>query len=288
MRGRRFRACDGRGPRGVRRPGEGDRTGLQTRGPGAFLDDARRVGGDGPRAPRSLPEEVSLPRELGGEVPRPGRSAIRPRLPRLRGPLDRTEPPHPVPPWGAGGLPSTGRRGPESPKASVARMRYAVPDCRIRAMRSPRSGWLARPIPGKSIVRTSISLRPAAYPATDCRYSNESRSTTRWGCIDSRYAARISGRPRSCHHRFILPNGGVGSAIDRAYAGTVSRDATRPRRPEAMTTSTFGARFDHASSGMLMYMLPWKRRYAGRSPPGRTDPCGLLWRTSSSNPPSCP
>ena len=53
-----------------------------------------------------------------------------------------------------------------------------------------------------------------------------------------------------------------------------------------MTTSTFGARFDHASSGMLMYMLPWKRRYAGRSPPGRTDPCGLLWRTSSRNPPS--
>src|SRR5437867_3405229 len=153
-------------------------------------------------------------------------------------------------------------------------------------MRSPRSGWLARPIPGKSIVRTSISLRPAAYPATDCRYSNESRSTTRWGCIDSRYAPRIPGRPRSCHHRFILPNGGVGSAIDRAYAGTVSRDATRPRSPEAMMTSTPGARFDHASSGMLMYMLPWNRRYAGRRPPARTDPCGLLWRTSSLNPSS--
>src|SRR2546426_1728975 len=79
MRGRRFRACDVRGPRGVRRPCEGDRPGLQTRGPGAFLDDAPRVGGNGPRAPRSLPEEVSLPRELGGEVPRPGRSAIRDR-----------------------------------------------------------------------------------------------------------------------------------------------------------------------------------------------------------------
>src|SRR5438034_11652659 len=131
-----------------------------------------------------------------------------------------------------------------------------------------------------------MPLRPAAYPATDCRYSNESRSTTRWGCIDSRYAPRIPGRPRPGHHRFLLPNGGVGSAIDRAYAGTVSRDATRPRSPEAMTTSTFGARFDHASSGMLMYMLPWKRRYAGRSPPGRTEPFGLLWRTSSRSPSS--
>src|SRR5712692_9135854 len=153
-------------------------------------------------------------------------------------------------------------------------------------MRSPRSGWLARPIPGKSIVRTSMPLRPAAYPTTDCRYSNESRSTTRRGSIDSRYDARIPGRPRSCHHRFILPNGEVGSAIERAYAGTVSREATNPRRAEAMTISTFGARCVHASSGVLMYMLPWNRRYAGRNPPERTDPAGLLRRTSSRRPSS--
>src|SRR2546427_216108 len=49
------------------------------------------------------------------------------------------------------------------------------------AMRSPRRGWLERPIPGKSIVRTSIPLRPAAYPTTDCRYSRERRSTTSRG-----------------------------------------------------------------------------------------------------------
>src|SRR5436309_6511815 len=104
--------------------------------------------------------------------------------------------------------------------------------------------------------------------------------------MESRKAARISGRPRSRHQRFNLPNGGVGSAIDRAYAGTVSREATSPRSPEAMTTSTFGARCAHASSGMLMYMLPWKRRYAGRSPPGRTTPFGPLWRTSSRSPSS--
>src|SRR2546426_7737598 len=104
--------------------------------------------------------------------------------------------------------------------------------------------------------------------------------------MESRKAARISGRPRSCHQRFNLPNGGVGSAIDRAYAGTVSREATSPRSPEAMTTSTFGARWAHASWGMLMYMLPWKRRYAGRSPPGCTEPFGLLWRTSSRSPAS--
>src|SRR5437879_1121632 len=53
-----------------------------------------------------------------------------------------------------------------------------------------------------------------------------------------------------------------------------------------MMTSTPGARFAHVSSGMLMYMLPWNRRYAGRRPPARTDPCGLLWRTSSLNPSS--
>src|SRR5207249_3183053 len=117
---RRWPACDRRGPRGVRRPREGDRSGFQTRGPGAFLAAAARAGGHGPRAPRPLPEEVSLPRELGGEVPRTGRSAIRPRLPRLRGPLDRPEPPHPVPRRGAGRLPSTGRRGPENPTAPVA------------------------------------------------------------------------------------------------------------------------------------------------------------------------
>src|SRR2546426_1067828 len=104
--------------------------------------------------------------------------------------------------------------------------------------------------------------------------------------MESRKAARTSGRPRSCHQRFSLPNGGVGSAIDRAYAGTVSREATNPRSPEAMMISTFGARWAHASSGMLMYMLPWKRRYAGRSPPGRTDPVGLLWSTSSRSPSS--
>src|SRR2546427_125501 len=104
--------------------------------------------------------------------------------------------------------------------------------------------------------------------------------------MESRKAARPSGRPRSCHQRFSLPNGGVGSAIDRAYAGTVSREATNPRSPEAMMISTFGARWAHACSGMLMYMLPWKRRYAGRSPPGRTDPVGLLWSTSSRSPSS--
>src|SRR2546422_5796969 len=53
-----------------------------------------------------------------------------------------------------------------------------------------------------------------------------------------------------------------------------------------MTASTFGARWAHGFSGMLMYMLPWKRRYAGRSPPGRTEPFGLLWRTSSRSPSS--
>src|SRR6266704_2767945 len=63
----------------------------------------------------------------------------------------------------------------------------------MRAMRSPRSGWLARPIPGKSIARTSTPLRPAAYPTTGCGYSRERRSTTRRGCIDSRYDARIPG-----------------------------------------------------------------------------------------------
>src|SRR3989454_4979830 len=104
--------------------------------------------------------------------------------------------------------------------------------------------------------------------------------------MESRKAARTSGRPRACHQRFNLPNGGVGSAIDRAYAGTVSREATSPRSPEAMTISTFGARCAHASSGMLMYMLPWKRRYAGRSPPGRTEPFGPLWRTPSRSPSS--
>src|SRR2546427_9747204 len=104
--------------------------------------------------------------------------------------------------------------------------------------------------------------------------------------MESRKAARISGRPRSCHQRFNLPNGGVGSAIDRAYAGRVSREATSPRSPEAMTTSTFGARWAHASWGMLIYMLPWKRRYAGRSPPGHTEPFRLLWSASSRSPAS--
>jgi len=70
-------------------------------------------------------------------------------------------------------------------------------------MRSPRSGWLARPIPGKSIVRTSIPLSSAAYPTTDCRYSNESRSTTRRGCIDRKYEERIVARrdqAAECRH----------------------------------------------------------------------------------------
>ena len=148
-------------------------------------------------------------------------------------------------------------------------------------MRSPRSGWLARPIPGKSIVRTSTPWRCPAYPATDSRYSKERRSTTIRGRTALRYDARIAGRPRSCHHRFILPNGGVGSAIDSAYAGTVSREATSPRSPDAMTTSTFAERWAHALSGTLRYMFPWNRRYAGRSPPGRTEPFGLLRSTSS-------
>src|SRR3989442_9714877 len=100
------------------------------------------------------------------------------------------------------------------------------------------------------------------------------------------YEARIAGRPRSCHHRFILPNGGVGSAIDSAYAGSVSREATSPRSPDAMTTSTFAERWAHAPSGIFRYMFPWNRRYAGGSPPGRTEPFGLLRSTSSPSPPT--
>src|SRR5207244_13034772 len=112
-------------------------------------------------------------------------------------------------------------------------------------------------------------------------YYTDSTSTKRSGCIERKYEERIAGRPRARHHRFNLPNGGVGSAIERAYDATMSHDATRPRSADAMTTSTFAARFAHTSSGMLMYMLPWKRRYAGSSSPVRTDPCGLFWMTSS-------
>src|SRR5437773_395991 len=49
----------------------------------------------------------------------------------------------------------------------------------------------------------------------------------------------------------------------------------------ASTRLACAERWAHALSGIFRYMFPWNRRYAGRSPPGRTDPFGLLRRTSS-------
>src|SRR5439155_838246 len=150
---------------------EGNRPRVQARRPGAILDDAARAGRDGPRTPRPLPEEVSLPRELGGAVPRPRRPARGLGVPRLRRSSNRPGPPHSVSSGRASRLPPTGRSRPSSPK-------------------TPMTG---------------------------------------------------------------------------ALHGSQLEDPA------------------DAFAGILRYMFPWNRRHAGRSPPGRTDPFGLLRSTSSRN-----
>src|SRR5437016_12819869 len=64
--------------------------------------------------------------------------------------------------------------------------------------------------------------------------------------------------------------------MDRWYDGIGSREATSPRSADAITTSTAGDRCSHASRGIMRYMFPSYRWYAGSSFPCVTVPGGNL------------